>query len=420
MHGDGRVDPLTRLDNQPKMHGRSMTEEEFRELLKDYLMPMLASAEMGKRKSSTPHHGLVAYEHPCALLIKPSRQADYRVQLIRSQAFTTEERQLVGLFANELTEVVDRAGEAYFRDLMVAIPRRVISKFLPSNRGRATLEQAIQDFEGLASQTYEGRPVVVALGMTGSLGYGPVKLEELWREDFSRVLSNGFDSMYECGSDGRVFRVNYLPDPPSVEFAPYRLGSIAAWCKVPQRVAIVLNRSGEVLVFKDKKLRFAKRRGAWRYYPHESVVMRLGVGNAQLRRAVYESCLDVSFARSGGCLAVLTSKGRSKVSRFLDSRDLIAVPQLPRTKLLGFTVKKPFQELDRRHRQELLSMDGATVLTRTGQVLTAGSIVRVPSGSTGGGRTAAARQLSKLGLAIKISADGPITGYRNRKVIFSL
>ena len=65
-------------------------------------------------------------------------------------------------------------------------------------------------------------------------------------------------------------------------------------------------------------------------------------------------------------------------------------------------------------------MDGATVLKQSGEVVTAGSIVRVPSGSMGGGRRAAALQLSKLGLAIKISADGPITGFRNRKEIFSL
>jgi len=352
--------------------------------------------------------------------MNPFRDADYRVQLVRSQAFTPEERKLIGLFVKELSNIISQGGEAHFRDLMIAIPRRVISKFLPGDRGRSTLEQAIQDFEVLASQTYEGHAVVAALGMTGSLGYGPITVEELWREDFSRVLSNGFDSMYVCGSDGRVFNVEYLAHAPSVEFAPYRLGSIAAWCRDTQRVAIVLNRSGEVLVFKEKKLRFAKRRGAWRYYAHESVVKRLGVGNTALRRAVYESCLDVSFARTGGCVAVLTTKGNRKVGKVLDGKDLIVNALHPRTKLLGCTVRRTFQGLDRRHRQELLSMDGATILKHTGEVVTAGSIVRVPSGSTGGGRTAAARQLSTLGLAIKISADGPITGFRNRRQIFSL
>jgi len=399
-----------------------MTEVDFRHLLKDHMVPMLAGTGLGGTKSSSLKHALVAYENPCALLMKPSLDEVYRVRLERSQAFTPEEKRLVTFFMEELAEIVNQADAAHFRDLMIAMPRRVISKFLPGRRGRRTLEQAIRDFEALASQTYEGRPVVAALGMTGSMGHGPITLEELWREDFSRVLSNGFDSMYVCGSDGRVFKVIYLPPPSSVQFAPFRLGSIAEWCgeEKKQRVAIVLNRSGEVLVFKDRKLRFAKRRGAWRYYAHDSVVKRLGVGNRSLRRAVYESCLDVSFARTGGCVAVLTKSGQPKVGKVLVERDLIARESQTRTKLLASTVGKPFQKLDRRFRQELLSMDGATVLRRTGEVVTAGSIVRVPSGSTGGGRRAAAKRLSDYGLAIKISADGPITGFRSRTEIFSL
>lgn len=397
-----------------------MTVEEFLKLLTKHLVPMLAGTKLGATKASSARHGLVAYRDPCTLLMKPFKEATYRVQLLRSQAFTPEERRLVGFFVDEVSGVVQQPEADYLQDLMISVPRRVISKFLPGGKGRRTLEQAIRDLEALASQTYEGRPVVVALGMTGSLGHGPVKLDELWQQDFSRVLSNGFDSMYVCGSDGRVFGVRYLPHATSVEFAPYRLGSIAGWCRRPQRVAVVLNRSGEVLVFKEQKLQFAKRRGAWRYYAHASVVQRLGVGNAKLRRAVYESCLDVSFARSGGCLAVLSGKGYSKVNRVLDGKDLIENPQYPRTKLLDRIVRKSFHELDRRQRQELLSMDGATVLRRSGEVVTAGTIVRVPSGSTGGGRTAAARQLSKFGLAIKISADGPITGFRRKKEIFTL
>jgi hypothetical protein len=395
-------------------------ESTFRALLMDYMVPMFAGTELGETKPSSSRHRLVAYKTPCVLLMKPSYDSDYRVQLLRSQAFSSEEKRLVGFFMEELSEIAGQADAAHFPDLMSAIPRRVISTILPVNTGRRTLDEAIREFEALASQTYEGHPVVMALGMTGTVGYGPIKLEELWREDFSRVISNGFDSMYRCGSDGRVSNVIYLPHPSSVEFAPHRLGSIADWCH-NNRVAIVLNRSGEVLLFKDAKLQFAKRRGAWRYYAHDSVVKRLRVGNTSLRRAVYESCLDVSFARTGGCVAVLTSNVRSKLARVLAGRDLIQRSELTRTKLLGRAINnRAFQNLDRRFRQELLSMDGATVLTRKGKVLTAGAIVRVPSGSAGGGRRAAALQLSRLGLAIKISADGPITGFRKRTTIFSL
>lgn len=381
---------------------------------------MLAGTALGKTVAAKPSHALVAYKHPCALLMKPFKSAGYRVELVRSQAFLPEEKRLVNLFVEGFADISAQGQTPYFSDLMAALPRRAISQFLPALRGRAALAEAIEGFEALASQTYEGRPIVVALGITGSMGYGSVKLGDLWREDFSRVLSNGFDSMYLAGSDGRVFKLQCLPHPPSVEFAPHRLGSIAAWCNTGQRVALVLNRNGEVLIFKDERLQFAKRRGTWRYYAHDSVVLRLGVGNKQLRRAVYESCLDVSFARTGGCIAVLSARSLEKLAPMLTDRDLIVRQEQTRTKLLASTIKKPFQRLDRRLRQELLSMDGATILTHKGEVLTAGSIVRVPAGSTGGGRKAAATQLSKLGLAIKISADGPIMGFSDRREIFSL
>jgi DNA integrity scanning protein DisA with diadenylate cyclase activity len=73
---------------------------------------------------------------------------------------------------------------------------------------------------------------------------------------------------------------------------------------------------------------------------------------------------------------------------------------------------KRFVELDRRTRQELAAIDGATVLSHRGEVLAVGAILKIRGGSTGGGRLAAAKALSKLGLGIKVSQDGGITGFR--------
>ena len=41
-----------------------------------------------------------------------------------------------------------------------------------------------------------------------------------------------------------------------------------------------------------------------------------------------------------------------------------------------------------------------------------GAILKIPGGSTSGGRLAAAKTLKDLGLGIKVSQDGGITGYR--------
>src|SRR5512147_1958932 len=121
-----------------------MEEPSFRRLLTDHLVPMLAGTELGEARPSSPRQELVAYEHPCALVMKPSGDSDYRIQLLRTQAFTPEEKRLVGLFVEELAAVAGQSDAAHFPDLMSAIPRRVISKLLPRNTGRGTLEQAIR------------------------------------------------------------------------------------------------------------------------------------------------------------------------------------------------------------------------------------------------------------------------------------
>ena len=70
---------------------------------------------------------------------------------------------------------------------------------------------------------------------------------------------------------------------------------------------------------------------------------------------------------------------------------------------------KKFHELSRPLRQEILSMDGATIIFDDGTILAVGAILKINSGSDGGGRRAAARALSKYGIGIKVSSDGQIT-----------
>src|SRR3989304_3582257 len=90
----------------------------------------------------------------------------------------------------------------------------------------------------------------------------------------------------------------------------------------------------------------------------------------QVRASSYRpssaSAPAVSFARTGGCIAVLTREEGKSIKKFVTPDDLIAPAQKTRTKLLAAAVNKPFHSLDRRFRQELLAMDGATVLTHKG------------------------------------------------------
>jgi hypothetical protein len=140
-----------------------------------------------------------------------------------------------------------------------------------------------------------------------------------------------------------------------------------------------------------------------------------------LRAAIHESCLDVSFARSGGCIAVVNWGDMDRVSpEYVDSEDLLSNGKRYKNRLLSVVIAgRAFQDIDRRVRLELLSLDGAIVLDRYGRVISVGTIIDVPAGSEGGGgRTAAARRLSEIGLAVKVSQDGRVSAYRGRNEVF--
>jgi DNA integrity scanning protein DisA with diadenylate cyclase activity len=131
----------------------------------------------------------------------------------------------------------------------------------------------------------------------------------------------------------------------------------------------------------------------------------------QLMRAVYASCLDASFARTGACIAIANDADGRNLRDYLNRGDLLLSAGTEKATLLSHLIGLPFQRISRPVRQEVAALDGAVVLDREGVVLAAGAIVRVPGGSEGGGRRAAAIALSRLGLAVKVSADGGITAF---------
>lgn len=155
---------------------------------------------------------------------------------------------------------------------------------------------------------YEGRPISAALGLDPATLGGSVTIKDIRREDFSAVLTNGFDTLISFDQAGNLIGHNALAQPnPVPSFAAYRQGPVAAWAQ-EGRIAFVLNRLGEILLYKDQKLLFARRSGRWRFLTHEPVLTQMGGTNReQIRIPVYESCLDASAARTGACIGVVTS-----------------------------------------------------------------------------------------------------------------
>ena len=389
-----------------------MNQVEFRQVVEEYLAPMLQATIEPGAVQSTIQEALASYVNLNRLEVKPVRNAGYRLVLTRTPTFTSRERELAGQFITELARVVSLNAGSYQPDLIAAIPRRVIASHLG---GGDVLLSVLQRLETWSSQTYEGQRIVASIGLDVEPAQSGVLLDELWDQPFGPVMTNGFDTLLVIGNDSEVAAVQQISTTNVSRVAPYRLQEIACWA-TGERISVVLNQQGEILVFQDQSLRFARRNGSWQHYVHETNIKRMSPpGNRSLREAIYESCLDASFARTGACIGAVHQAHIDEITTLVSADDLLSAQATYKTRFIARVVGgATFQLLDRRARAELLALDGAMLLDPNGRILAAGAILNVPSGSVdGGGRTAAARKLSTVGLGVKVSQDGSITGFRN-------
>jgi hypothetical protein len=398
-----------------------MEEERFREITAQFIQPLFTGAELGSDNAPKTSRKLVSYVDQCTIAFRPTPDAPYRLTLKRSQPFEEADADVVKAFIVILRTLQPLWEKASLRDLIRASMHRVIARAMtgPSDETRplrSTIADVLLQFESWAEQTYEGRRISAAIGLEPAVVKGAgVAISEVYQEDFGAVLAAGLETFLTVSADGFVSSYEPLPtQAPNIDhlFAPLRFARIAEWTE-SGRIGIGLNRNGEILVFKDKALVFCKRRGSWHHFTHSAVIKRIALERAipsDVCSAIYETALDVSFARSGGCIAVVrrTQADDFREGGVVAKNDLIATGSGVKARCLREVIGTPFQDLDRRLRAEILAIDGATVLSYQGEVLAAGAIVKVPAGSSGGGRLAATKALAHYGLAMKISSDGAI------------
>jgi hypothetical protein len=406
----------------------------FREFLDSVLVPMFPGAQIldDLWEPQNQIASLVAVvPGGTRLRIRQDTQQASFYELSRPQPFDPTERDFVENLVIAFAKARAQA-EAYIGQLQHAILRDAIAKTVAPGRytQQRVIGKVIAKFSNWATQTYEGDRVSSGCLITTShlpADASNVSVDRLLSEDFAKSLTDGVDSWWRMAAVGGVMRFETSEDETSLKapvdaFFPHRYRPIALRTS-GNAVAITLNRSGEILVFANQNLRFAMRRGLWVNFAHDSIIRQMspgGAGAAALRTAIYASCLDASFARSGGCIGLLRTRDLSG----FDSEEIVApenrIDAMDNTKaeaaatLVG---ARPFHALSRSVRKELLGLDGAMVLLPSGSVYAAGAILKLGDVDFGtqGGRSAAAKTLSLYGLGIKISEDGMISGYKKEK-----
>lgn len=400
-----------------------MEEALLREISHKYLLPFFSGATIGEAAiSSSPSDNTTAFIDTQTIGFKVHRGDRYRLQFRRDQPFaqksdTARETRVVEAFVTILERMSFELQGPLKDDLLSTFQRRVVAEATAEPGEGAKLLTLIDQMALWASRLYEGAPITSAIAIDPAVsGIKSLPLSLIATEDFFAVLSNGIDTLMTLSRHlNLIGHVVLHPIPSASGYCPWRHTAIADWTSAGKgRIAVVLNRLGEILIFRDGQLLFSRRSGKWHFLTHGPVIRQMGVPkNEAIRRAIYETALDASFARTGACIGVIAAGSMKDAEDMIADADWLNKSISIKSKAIGRIVgDQKFHELDRTLRQELVAIDGATVIDHTGNVVAVGAILKLKGGSTSGGRTAAAKQLALLGLGVKISQDGGITGFR--------
>ena len=435
-----------------------MKKERFLNFVQDNILSMFTGSEIVGEEESSSRDACVAQGAGGALLIKFDRNDTYRFVIKRVQPFKNFELSLVKSIIEEVGVIYNnKVSDDFIKGLEGLVIEKAICKALSSSSS-TTLATLISSINQWGLRTYEGKKTqfgfIITNKICGKQTNINLHISRILKRDFSALLSDGKNTCIELSRDGYLTGYISLPKAENQNLlAPYKFLKMANLCN-GAKIGVCLLTEGDILIFKDKTLLFAKRNGKWVSFAHEEIIGKLSDRSdevEEVRRAIYLSALDLSFSKDGGCIVHVNSGDKFKVLKHINATDVLykdcydfieqetinqsffrmvdewenEIPTFENfiqeercvksANLIKIINGRKFQELDRKLRLELLGIDGATIIDYDGNILAVGAIIKIEAGSLGGGRLAAAKTLSNYGISIKVSADGSIEGFKMDK-----
>lgn len=446
-----------------------MEKEKFVRYVKDLILPLFTGSEIIGEETSSNRDSEVALGASGTVLIKGTKLDEYRLILKRSQVFKLSDVVLLRSIIKEIQEIneLNLHDKTYETRMLQTAIEKAICYSLTETAGE-TLLNIIMELSNSSNRTYEGRKldfgIIVNDFQSSENQTANTHYTNLFKSDFFALISDGLESAVEFDKDG--YLIGYVPldkvrNYPTV--APIEYTNIARVCN-ERKIGLVLTNNGEILIFKNRSLVYAKKRGNWESFFHEEIINLLASTTnrtlKEIRRSLYLTALDSSFAGTGACLVCLNKERTELALDRIDINDIITSEHFEIKKQLvnedarklynidqsnttidddvvfsayinnnknikseninRLVAGKKFQEVNRKLRQEIAGIDGATIIDWDGTIIAVGAIIKIEAGSTGGGRLAATKTLAKYGVALKVSTDGTIQGFtrdkRNNKV----
>lgn len=302
-----------------------------------------------------------------------------------------------------------------------------------------TLYGILSQIEVWATKTYEGQKktfgIILCTDQFPDDGQ-TFDYVEFLKSDYSATINDGIYSAVELYADGSFkehLNINH-PCYDRLPSIPYPFSNFAKLCG-KNKIGVLLTSSSDILIINDSKLCYTKHNGNWLRCMADKFISQIEqevvLESREQAEIIYQAIVDVSYSRGGACIGIINEDGLpSELHNMIEagllsneqlSGKLLALKTMISTHSGSNSQAKKFYELDRALRRELLELDGAMVLSSNGTIHVIGTIIKLNgSGSDGGGRTAAAMQLSQYGLAIKVSQDGYVQFFKNREPILEI
>lgn len=405
-------------------------ERMLKDIVKKYIKPLFpGSFFIDKTKIDLPEKS----RKYCSLgsgkgylIIKEDLDSDHDVDTVilsREQIFTTTESSIVNNFIEELIKIDYKKIKSPYKRV-VAFKCLEVAILKTLHKDSLCLEKIIDLCDYWSNRTYEGAKISFSIKISNGFVCTSNFTLGGFRNDFFASVTNGVEDCIVLDKDGKIASYQYLTEKNISDCAPFRFLLLSEASR--DSIVIALTRTSDILLFKNGALVFARKNKQWVYYSHDTYKKRLAAGSrktvALVRESVYLTALDVSYTKTGGIIACID---RGKVSKFkkdkiLKSEDFIEADNVKMNSIRSLIDGKKFQDIHRALRAELASIDGAFIIDVDGNILSVGAIIKIPGGSSSGGRKAATIALSKYGTAIKISNDTYIECYKDAKSIFNI
>ena len=313
------------------------------------------------------------------------------------------------------------------------------SGILPSAGDR--ISDALEVLRIMSLTTYENRRVSTGVLLLGSdprpcpPGAAPYTSELAAIKSFHR-LSDGRRTVFLVNPDGRLvdlvdvcdFARAYddasLPAPSSIAYQSHARATIGGG-----HICLVLTPNGELKVWANGVQQFNFLDGRWRLTELTERYRQWvrAIGHERLAEILFTVALNRAEARRGGMFVVLDDPPVAR--QFVSPVDLLFDDETSHGR------KDQIQYLLRSRRvldmaptvlETLSRLDGAIVLDSASNLLAFGAILRhdlttAPEAEiVEGSRTTAALESSKFGSVLKISEDGLVSFYKDRRRIWEI